>query len=66
MGARWPRRWRKTYFAITGRDNGPHAVFIVAAATIVIVSHKDNIERLRDGVERRLQGEKATPITQTK
>jgi acyl phosphate:glycerol-3-phosphate acyltransferase len=48
------------YLTITGHDSWPHCAFIVAASVIVIVSHKDNIERLRAGVERKL-GEKATP-----
>jgi glycerol-3-phosphate acyltransferase PlsY len=48
----------EVYFAVTGRDSWPHAAFIVVAALIVIVSHKDNIDRLRAGVERKL-GEKA-------
>lgn len=47
------------YFAITGHDSWPHCAFIVVGALIVIVSHKDNIDRLRAGVERKL-GEKAT------
>lgn len=49
----------EVYFAVAGRDSWPHAAFIAAAALIVIVSHKDNIDRLRAGVERKL-GEKAS------
>lgn len=50
------------YLAITGHDSWPHAAFIVLAGVIVIASHKDNIDRLRAGVERKL-GEKATPAS---
>jgi glycerol-3-phosphate acyltransferase PlsY len=46
-------------------DSVPHCIFVVVGATVVIVSHKDNIERLRAGNERKL-GEKATPIAQPK
>ena len=53
----------EVYLAITHADSVPHCVFVVVAATVVIVSHKDNIERLRAGNERKL-GEKATPVTQ--
>lgn len=53
------------YLTITHVDSVPHCVFIVVAASLVIVSHKDNIERLRAGNERKL-GEKAQPITQPK
>ena len=52
----------ETFLTITGRDSWPHCVFIVAAAIIVIISHRDNIQRLRTGVERKL-GEKADAIT---
>lgn len=55
----------EVYLAITHADSVPHCVFVVIAATVVIVSHKDNIERLRAGNERKL-GEKATPVTQQK
>jgi glycerol-3-phosphate acyltransferase PlsY len=47
------------YFTLTGRDSWPHAVFIVAASIVIIVSHRDNIQRLRAGVERKL-GERAS------
>ncbi len=47
------------YLTITGHDSWPHCAFIVVASVIVIVSHKDNIQRLRAGVERKL-GEKAS------
>lgn len=53
------------YLTITRVDSVPHAVFIVLACIIVIASHKDNIDRLRAGTERKL-GEKATPVTQPK
>jgi acyl phosphate:glycerol-3-phosphate acyltransferase len=55
----------EVYLTITHVDSVPHCIFVVVGATVVIVSHKDNIERLRAGNERKL-GEKATPITQTK
>lgn len=47
------------FLSIIGYDSWPHCAFIVAASIIVIVSHKDNIDRLRAGVERKL-GEKAS------
>jgi len=55
----------EVYLTLTHVDSVPHCVFIVIAATLVIVSHKDNIERLRAGNERKL-GEKAKPVTQPK
>lgn len=55
----------EVYLTITHVDSVPHCIFVVVGATVVIVSHKDNIERLRAGNERKL-GEKATPITQSK
>lgn len=53
----------EVYLTITHVDSVPHCVFVVVAGTLVIVSHKDNIERLRAGNERKL-GEKAQPIAQ--
>ncbi|HLY30887.1 MAG TPA: glycerol-3-phosphate 1-O-acyltransferase PlsY [Ktedonobacterales bacterium] len=41
-------------------DSVPHMVFIVVASLVVIVSHRDNIDRLRDGTERKL-GQSAQP-----
>ncbi len=35
-------------------DSVPHMIFIVVAGLVVIVSHRDNIQRLRDGTERKL------------
>jgi glycerol-3-phosphate acyltransferase PlsY len=55
----------EVYLTITHADSVPHCVFVVVGATVVIVSHKDNIDRLRAGTERKL-GEKATPIAQPK
>lgn len=52
------------FLTIIHFDSVPHCVFVVVAGTLVIVSHKDNIQRLRAGNERKL-GEKATPIAQT-
>jgi glycerol-3-phosphate acyltransferase PlsY len=49
------------YLTITRVDSLPHCIFIVLAGVIIIVSHKDNIDRLRAGNERKL-GEKATPV----
>lgn len=45
------------FLTIIGRDSWPHCAFIVAASAIVVIAHKDNIQRLRAGVERKL-GEK--------
>lgn len=50
------------FLTVIGRDSWPHCVFIVAAAIIVIISHRDNIQRLRAGVERKF-GEKAADTT---
>ncbi len=47
------------FLTIIRYDSWPHCLFIVAASIIIIVSHKDNIDRLRAGVERKL-GEKAS------
>lgn len=55
----------EVYLAIIHADSVPHCVFVVIAASVVIVSHKDNIDRLRAGTERKL-GEKATPVTQSR
>lgn len=49
------------YLTITRVDSLPHCIFIIVGATVVIVSHKDNIDRLRAGNERKL-GEKAAPV----
>lgn len=45
-----------TIMAITGTFGvyGPHAVFAVFGALFVIFSHRDNIERLLNGTERKL------------
>ncbi len=51
------------YLTITRVDSLPHCIFVVIGASVVIVSHRDNISRLRKGVERKV-GEKATPVTQ--
>jgi len=40
-------------------DSVPHMIFIVVAGLMVIVSHRDNIQRLRAGTERKL-GEKSS------
>ncbi len=55
----------EVYLTIIHMDSVPHCAFVVIAGTIVIVSHKDNIDRLRAAVERKL-GEKAAPVTQTR
>lgn len=55
----------EVYLTITRVDSVPHCIFVVFGASVVIISHKDNIERLRAGTERKL-GEKATPVTQPK
>lgn len=52
----------EVYLTITHVDSLPHCIFIIVGATVVIVSHKDNIDRLRAGNERKL-GEKAAPVT---
>lgn len=53
------------YLTITHVDSVPHCAFVTLGAIVVIVSHKDNIDRLRAGTERKL-GEKATPVAQPK
>ena len=55
----------EVYLTITRVDSVPHCLFVVFAGALVIVSHKDNIDRLRAGVERKL-GEKAAPAAQPK
>ena len=44
--------------AILRLDSWPHFAFILIGGVVVILSHKDNIQRLRDGTERKL-GERA-------
>lgn len=39
---------------LTHHDSLPHFLFILAGATIIILSHRDNIERLLSGTERKL------------
>jgi glycerol-3-phosphate acyltransferase PlsY len=55
----------EVYLTITHVDSLPHCIFIVVASAVIIVSHKDNIDRLRAGNERKL-GEKATPAAPAK
>jgi glycerol-3-phosphate acyltransferase PlsY len=40
--------------ALTGHDYLPHAIFAMVGAGFVIFSHRDNIERLLNGTERRI------------
>lgn len=46
--------------AATGHDIWPHAIFVVAGASLIILHHRDNIERLLAGTERKLGTKKAT------
>lgn len=46
---------------ITHHDSLPHFIFILVAGTMIIVSHKDNIDRLLKGTERKL-GQPAQPV----
>lgn len=39
---------------ITGHYYWPYAVFAVVASAFIILSHRDNIQRIRNGTERRL------------
>lgn len=39
---------------LTGRDSLPHFLYILVGGTIVILSHRDNIDRLLNGTERKL------------
>lgn len=39
---------------VAGRDSYQHLVFVVGGAAFVVYSHRDNIERLLKGTERRL------------
>lgn len=55
----------EVYLTITHVDSLPHCIFIVVASAVVIISHKDNIDRLRAGNERKL-GEKAAPAAPAK
>lgn len=43
----------------TGHDLVPHAVFMAAGASFIIYSHRDNIQRLLNGTERKLGGKVA-------
>lgn len=47
--------------AATGHDSWPHAIFLVVGASFIILHHRDNIERLLSGTERKLGAKKATP-----
>jgi len=40
--------------ALTGHDYLPHAIFALAGGIFVILAHRDNIERLLHGTERKL------------
>lgn len=40
--------------ALTGHDYLPHAIFAIVGATVIIASHRDNIERLLSGTERKI------------
>ena len=40
--------------ALTGHVYWPHAIFAIVGATIIILSHRDNIERLLSGTERKI------------
>ena len=40
--------------ALTGHDYLPHAIFAMVGGGFVIFSHRDNIERLLNGTERRI------------
>lgn len=46
---------------ITRHDSLPHFLFILVGGVIVIVSHRDNIDRLLKGTERKL-GQPAHPV----
>jgi acyl phosphate:glycerol-3-phosphate acyltransferase len=46
---------------LTRHDSLPHFLFILVSGLIVIVSHRDNIDRLLKGTERKL-GQPAHPI----
>lgn len=46
---------------ITQHDSLPHFLFILVGGVIIIVSHKDNIDRLLKGTERKL-GQPAHPV----
>lgn len=43
-----------TLLALTGHDEWPHAVFMIVGATFIIISHRDNIQRLATGTERKI------------
>lgn len=43
-----------TALAVAGRDEWPHAIFMIVGATFIIISHRDNIQRLATGTERKL------------
>jgi glycerol-3-phosphate acyltransferase PlsY len=45
-------------------DSYPHLVFATVSAGFIIYSHRDNIQRLLNGTERKL-GEKPEPVTAT-
>jgi glycerol-3-phosphate acyltransferase PlsY len=47
---------------LTRHASLPHFLFILVAGTMIIVSHKDNIDRLLKGTERKL-GQPAQPVT---
>lgn len=47
---------------ITRHDSLPHFIFILVSGIIVIASHRDNIDRLLKGTERKL-GQPAQPAT---
>ncbi len=49
------------FLLLTHHDSLPHFIFILVGGVIIIVSHKDNIDRLLKGTERKL-GQPAHPV----
>ncbi|HET8907646.1 MAG TPA: glycerol-3-phosphate 1-O-acyltransferase PlsY [Ktedonobacterales bacterium] len=47
---------------VTGHDSLPHFLYIFIAGIVIIISHRDNIDRLLHGTERKL-GQPAQPAT---
>ena len=51
-------------FVVLGQSPRPYAAFAIVGAVVIILQHRDNIERLRAGTERKLGQHVTLPPTQ--
>jgi glycerol-3-phosphate acyltransferase PlsY len=50
-------------FVALGQEPPPYAAFAIVGAAVIILQHRDNIERLRAGTERKLGQQAPLPPT---